>query len=173
MGCQASTQGDPTTDHTADPMLTFPPCHSSPDLPRTPVLPRFRRDCDSPRTGRFGRQLPSCRRCAPWPFMIVIQCRQGGNIMASGPPSCSCSRYLWEGYGEEVHHIAQPRGWVKAERQVGYHRRGIGRGTVCESQALTQAAGTGRASSELAIRRLSSLRLWFRPHPRVTRAHAT
>ena len=25
--------------------------------------------------------------------VVVIQCRQGGNIMASGPPSCSCSRY--------------------------------------------------------------------------------
>ena len=77
--------------------------------------------------------------------VVVIQCRQGGNIMASGPPSCSCSRY----------------------------RRGIGRGTVCEGQALAQAAGTGRASSELAIRRLSSLRLWFRSRPWATRAHAT
>ena len=69
--------------------------------------------------------------------VVVIQCRQGGNIMASGPPSCSCSRY----------------------------RRGIGRGTVCEGQALAQAAGTGRASSELAIRRLPSLRLCFRSYP--------
>ena len=84
MGCRASTQGDPTTDHTADPMLTFPPCRSFPDLSRTAVLPRFRRGSDSPRTCRFGRQLPSCRRCAPWPFMIVSQCRQGSNIMAFG-----------------------------------------------------------------------------------------
>ena len=54
---------------------------------------------------------------------------------------------------------------MRAERQVGYHRRGIGRGTVCEGQALAQAAGTGRASSELAIRRLPSLRLCFRSYP--------
>ena len=81
------------TDHTVHPMPTYPPCRSSPNLPRIAVPPRFRRGYGSPRACRFGRQLPSCRRCAPWPFMIVIQCRQGGNIMASGPPSCSCSRY--------------------------------------------------------------------------------
>ena len=27
---------------------------------------------------------PSCRRCAPWPFMIVSQYRQGIHIMAFG-----------------------------------------------------------------------------------------